>query len=249
VALLPPLGVLATEHVFAETIQFSILGYVAPALLALGLPDGVRASLVGSLASRQPARGSSPRDATAHRRRHVVAAAVFVLVAIAWRLPPLVDAVERHPLLVLVEALCLVTAGTAMWVELTDSSAGTASTRGPVRMTMATVAMWTIWANGYMLGFAGTAWYAAFAHFRGGLSVIADQEIACWVLWAVPGACLVPVFFSELVRWLRREADPEPRAQTGAGRFSRFAPSAAATVPLPGGRVGITPIDGSDPLK
>ncbi|MGH9296950.1 MAG: cytochrome c oxidase assembly protein, partial [Acidimicrobiales bacterium] len=230
-ALLPPLGIYSREHVFSETLQFLALGYVAPPLLVLGLPAAARAQLAGHWTTRD---GRS-------RPRAWIAVAAFVVVAIGWRLPTSVDALHSAPLLSLLEAATLLAAGGALWLELTDSSLATTVSRGPKRMAMAALVMWSIWVDGYALGFSGGTWYGAFPHHQGGLGVIADQEIACWILWVVPGICLVPVFFSELIGWLHREAG-DPITDRFGTLLTRFGPPGSRSRGAPGGgHVGGTP--------
>ena len=217
--LLPPLATLAREHVLAEALRFALLGYVVPPLLVLGLPVAVRDRLAGLPLGR---RAAARRESTAgpgqrhplRRPRSLVAPVAFVACAIVCRTPDVVNGVRNDPVLVLVEAAALLGTGCALWVELLDTSAATAVTPGPLRMAMAAIPMWSIWIVAYMLGFSSIAWYRSFHHVAGGLSLAADQEIACWILWAIPGLVFVPVVFFTLASWLGGE---ERRA--GNSRF------------------------------
>lgn len=224
--LVPPLGVLAREHVSTEALQFALLAYAAPALVALGLPTATRSRLAGvPLGARAVARRSAvagPGQRRPMRRpRSVVVLVAFAAVALLWRTPIAVNALQGEAWVAVIEAASLLVAGTALWVELTDNSAATATLNGPMRMAMAALSMWSIWIVAYMLGFSDVPWYRSFHHSPGGLSLAADQQIACWILWAVPGLAFVPVVFQRLVAWLRQEE----RGSSGSPR----PPAAGAT--------------------
>src|SRR5437868_1158008 len=45
----------------------------------------------------------------------------FVGVCLAWRLPPVMDALARQPALIVAEAVTLLAAGAALWLEIVDS--------------------------------------------------------------------------------------------------------------------------------
>ena len=46
---------------------------------------------------------------------------VFIAVTVAWRVPPVMDALASHPVLVLPELITLLAAGTGLWLELGSS--------------------------------------------------------------------------------------------------------------------------------
>ena len=97
--LLPPLSVLARRYVFAESIQFSVFAMAGPALIVLGAPWRLL-------------RLSGPADRLAAARRRqtsfVRAGAflvVFIAVTVAWRVPPVMDALASYPVLVVAETV------------------------------------------------------------------------------------------------------------------------------------------------
>jgi hypothetical protein len=100
----------------------------------------------------------------------------------------------------------------------------------------AAVAMWSVWAIGYILGFSGTAWFASYARPAGhGLSIMVDQQIGAALLWAVPGVVCVPFIYVCLMSWLRDGSDPD--AELGAVRSGPRASGVAAPRPPRGWRV------------
>lgn len=174
--------------------------------------------------------------ARSHRRvgavRCVVILLGFLALAIFWRLPLAVNALVTKPVLTVVEALTLLAVGVALWLELVESPPLLPRLARPLRAAFAAVPMWTIWATAYIMGFSHVTWFSALGHRppRGGLSVVADQELAAVVLWAIPGLCFIPVVYFSLITWLRDTADPDdelrdvPSARPGGRQAGRRVP-------------------------
>ena len=148
---------------------------------------------------------------------------------IAWRLPAAVNALATLPGLAAAEMVTLVAAGCALWLELVESPPLLPRLPRPLRAAFATLAMWTIWILAYILGFSHVAWFPAYVH-PGGLSPVADQEIATGIMWAVPALCFVPAVYVTALTWLRDSEDPDEalraivRAEPGqpnSGRWPR----------------------------
>ena len=216
--LVPPGGAVARQYVFAQAVQFAVLAFVVPALLVLGAPWRFAGPLAGRLTVARSHRLSGARAC--------LVLAGFVGVALGWRVPVVVNALVRYPGLTVIEAVTLVGAGCALWVELVESPPMLPRISRPQRAAFAALPMWAIWASAYIMGFSRTAWFTALAHPAGhGLGTVADQEIATALLWAIPGLCFVPVVYVALITWLRDSADPddELRAVAGAGRESEAA--------------------------
>lgn len=218
VVLLPPAGTAARHYVIAQALQFAVLAIVAPALIALGAPWR-RLALAGG------ARWSGRLDRVTARRPRVtggrvwLAVVAFIAVALAWRLPVAVNAMIRQPLVTVAEACTLLAAGCALWLELVESPPLQPRTSRPQRAAFAALPMWAIWASAYIMGFSGTSWFTAIAHPAGhGLSTIADQEIAAALLFAIPGACFVPVIYVSLMTWMRDADEPDEELRRAGGR-------------------------------
>jgi len=190
--LLPPVATDARHYVFAQALQFGVLAFAVPALLVLGAPWR-------NLAAAPP-RPWPPWAALLG----------FLGVAIAWRLPIAVNAAARNHLVVIAEAVTLVAAGCALWLELVASPPLSPRISRPLRALFAALAMWSVWAIGYILGFSGTTWFASYARPAGhGLSILVDQQIGAALLWAVPGVVCVPFIYVCLMSWLRDGSDPD----------------------------------------
>ena len=225
--LVPPAGTAARQYVFAQAVQYAVLAVVVPALVVLGAPWRL---VSGSRFAR------SRRPAPARCWAILVG---FLAVALAWRLPAAVNALVRYPPLTVAEAVTLIAAGCAPWLELVESPPLLPRIRRPLRAAFAALPMWSIWASAYVMGFSSTTWFSALAHRPGhGLGLAADQQIAAALLFAIAGLCFVPVVYFSLITWLRDSADPddELRAAQPAGPApaARLAASVKLNAPTGG---------------
>ena len=205
--LLPPLSVLARHHVFAESIQFSAFAMAGPALIVLGAPWRLLRLT-----------GPAGRLAAAHRaNRSFLRAGIYLLafvgVCLAWRLPPVMDALARQPALIVAEAATLLAAGAALWLEIVDSPPVAPRLPRPQRAAVAALAMWSIWIVAYVLGSASHAVFRAYDAVGSGLGAVADQEIAVGLVWAVAGCCFVPVVMANMLGWLAGGEDADEEFQ------------------------------------
>ena len=138
---------LARRYVVAESAQFVVFAMAAPALIVLGAPWRLlRLSRPAGPEADQL--GTAPLDRlAAARRQHTsfLRAAgflvVFIAAGVAWRLPPVVDALARYPVLVAVELVTLLAAGIGLWLELVDSPPLAPRLPNPHRATIAALAM------------------------------------------------------------------------------------------------------------
>jgi cytochrome c oxidase assembly factor CtaG len=197
----------ARRYVVAESAQFLAFAMAGPALLVLGAPWRLL-RLTGPL----------DRLAAARRRKtSFLRAAAFLLVFIgvsaAWRLPPVMDALARHPVLVLPELITLLAAGTALWLELVPSPPLAPRLPKPHRAAIAALAMWSTWAVAYALGMSNHAVFHGYDPASGALSAVADQEITVGLVWAVSAFCFVPVVFVTLLTWLSASDNPDEELQ------------------------------------
>jgi cytochrome c oxidase assembly factor CtaG len=201
VVLVPPLSVLARRYEALAALQFGVLAIAVPALLAVGAPW-----------AQLGLSGQAQRLADARKRHPQLARALgFVgidLVAIVlWRTPAGGDAVQRHPWMVLVQAVVLVPLGIGLWLEIVESPPLVPRSPRPYRAALAAVAMWVVWTMAYLVAMSHAAWYPAFHHVSTSLSAGADRQLSSVVLWFVAAASFMPVIFVNLVSWLRSEEE------------------------------------------
>jgi cytochrome c oxidase assembly factor CtaG len=209
ICLVPPLSAAARRYLFVESVQFCVFALAAPALVVLGAPWRLL----------RLARGAD-RLAAARRRRTSFAMALPALIAwvaicLCWRLPPVLDGLARHPVLVAPEAVTLCAAGAALWLELVPSPPLAPRVAQPQRACLAALAMWSIWVIAYVLGFASGAVVHAYDHAGSHLSTVSDQEITVFVLWAAAGAAFIPVIFAAVMGWLKDGAGPAEELVAG----------------------------------
>jgi cytochrome c oxidase assembly factor CtaG len=212
--LVPPLGTAVERYAYVEALQYVVLATAAPALFVLGAPWQLRASAdpAGTTLADRVARSRSRRSGGLAPWVFLVA---FVAAATVWRLPPVVDALARHPALVLAELVTLFPAGCGLWLELVASPPLLPRISRPQRAVFAALAMWTIWALAYIMAFSTAGWFTVYAHHAGlALSPAADQQVAAGIMWAVPAFCFVPVIFSSILRWLGDSSDPDEELRT-----------------------------------
>ena len=125
-----------------------------------------------------------------------------------WRLPSVLDGLARHPALVLPEALTLGVAGLGLWLGLVPAQPSAVRRPRPERALVAALAMWSLWAIAYVLGFAHDAVVHAYDPAGSHLGPVADQEITAFLLWAAAGLAFTPVVFTVLMRWLKDGSEP-----------------------------------------
>ena len=227
--LVPPLSVLARRYLFVESIQFCVFALAAPALVALSgtlrFDDSGAGRLLPRDASRLPPRPGPPLAGTRQRWTSFVATLSYliawVVLCLFWRLPPVLDGLARHPVLVLPEALTLGAAGLGLWLALVPARVAAQPPPHrprPERALVAALAMWSIWVIAYLLGFANDSVVHAYDQAGSHLGTVSDQEITAFVLWAAAAAAFLPVVFTTLFTWLKDSSDP-------AGEPARIAPA------------------------
>jgi cytochrome c oxidase assembly factor CtaG len=218
--LVPPLSGLARRYLFVESIQFCVFALAAPALVALGAPWRLLPGGAARLAPRLAPRLTGARQ---HWASFVVTLSyliAWVVLCLFWRLPSVLDGLARHAVLVLPEALTLGAAGLGLWLELVPAPVAaqpSAPRRSrPERALVAALAMWSLWAIAYVLGFAHDSVVHAYDQAGSHLGTVADQEITAFLLWAAAGVAFAPVVFTVLLSWLKDSSEP---AGEPAGRM------------------------------
>ena len=219
-----PIQAYAGELFWAHMVQHVLLMMIAPPLLLLGRP-WPRVSRPVPLAVRRPlargflvGRALAPARSTFRRLGAPAASfALFNGTLLLWHLPALYDLTLRvGPVHDLEHALFF---GTALlfWVHLLPGATSRPRLGDASRAVYATGALLVSWVLAIVLGFAPEPLYgvyAALAQRPGGLTALADQQLAAGVMW-VPASvpyCIVLVVVA--LRWL----DPA----TGNGRRRRL---------------------------
>jgi cytochrome c oxidase assembly factor CtaG len=204
----PPLTSWARRYEYVQAIQFAGLGFWAPTLAVAGAPwrawrlvrDGGDGTLSGAVARRRRINAG----------RAVSVAIAFITVSVLWRTAPAVDALTRHPWLVVLEGVTLGALGITLMTDLIESPPLRPGVARPFRIGVAAAVMWSAWVFSYLEAMSGAPWYQAFRHVaHRSLSVAADQQLSAAAVWFMTAVVFVPLIFWNLVHWLQSEEDPD----------------------------------------
>jgi cytochrome c oxidase assembly factor CtaG len=208
-----PIDRYADRLFWVHMVQHVLLTMVAPPLILLGRPwpRSVRALPLG--VRRVVARSLHACRVLA---APLVAFLVFNVVLLAWHVPVLFDLTLRNEVVHDLEhALFLVTA-LLFWTHLTPTSRrprlGAAQ-----RIAYGVGAILVSWVLAVVLGFASHplyGHYAALAHRPGGLSALADQQLAAGIMWvpaSIPFTIAVLVAAYEVLEPAKKTVVPDLR--------------------------------------
>jgi cytochrome c oxidase assembly factor CtaG len=199
-SLLAAFAMPLTHKLFtAHMAQHVLLLAVAPPLIML---TGARTQLWRSL----------PRALT----HPLCAWTLFNATMIVWHVPALYDLALRNGGLHVLEHCLFFGTGLLYWGVAFDS----ARLAAWWRIGYLTTGMLVGWLIALVLAFATSPLYSAYAtvqHRPGGLSAIADQQLAAGVMW-VPGSLAYTVAIIVLVyRWLEPESSARRLGLAGGG--------------------------------
>lgn len=220
IALDTPLDDLADSLFLAHMTQHLLLLMVAPPLIVLSapwmrlwrpLPLGFRRTVAKSIAR---GRWAAPLRALGRLlARPAPAWIAFNVVLVAWHVPALYDATLSNQAVHELEHAMFLCAGVVFWLQVFDSRPVRAHLAYGARAVYLTTALLVSWVLAIVLAFASSPLYQAYAglaHRPGGLSALADQELAAGMMW-VPGSIPFTIAIVwALYRWL--EPTPEPSA-------------------------------------
>jgi len=211
---------LAEELLWVHMVQHVLLLLVAPPLLALarpwnrmwhGLPLGFRRRTATAVA-RSP-RLAPIRGAARVAQDPVVAWLAFNVTFVAWHVPAAYDATLEHPFIHALEHAMFFGTALLFWTRAIDSPpwrSPLSDVPRAVYLGLAMVVSWVL-AIAFAVSTAPVyAPYAAEASRPGGLTALADQQLAAGVMW-VPGSIPLVIGILFIVyRWL------QPRSPTRA---------------------------------
>lgn len=207
-----PIDAFSGELFWVHMVQHVILIMAAPPLLLLGRPWPRLLRPLPLRARRKLARTILVGPTLSGARRLMLwltaplqAFALFNGTLLAWHLPRLYDLTLRDgPVHDLEHALFFSTA-LALWVHLIPGASSRPRLPDGARALYATGSIAVSWVLALVLGFAPDAVYGAYAslaHRPGGLSALADQQLAAGVMW-VPGSVPYTIaLFVAAYRWL-----------------------------------------------
>ena len=227
IALSSPLDALSEQLFWAHMVQHVLLLVVAPPLIVLARP-WIRLWRSLPLGARQPlGRGLAQGERTAPLRllsRELGSPAVsfllFAAVLLAWHVPALFDATLRSSALHALEHTLFFTTALLFWKQVIHSPPLHARLALLQRVSYLIGAMIVSWILAIVLALAPHPLYALYAHEAsrpGGISALADQQIAAGVMWVPGSITFVIVIFAYVHRWLSPAAPGPTRATRLAG--------------------------------
>jgi cytochrome c oxidase assembly factor CtaG len=143
-----------------------------------------------------------------------------------WHLPAAYDATLRAQALHDVEHLTFLVLGVVFWAQVIESPPLRPRLDMARRVGYVVAAAASSWLLAVVLAFAGSPLYPAYAALDarpGGLSALADQQIAAGIMWG-PGSIPYAIFvFTALYAWL---APGDTAREARAARLNGHAPAA-----------------------
>jgi putative membrane protein len=227
IALCSPLDRLSEQLFWAHMTQHVLLLVLAPPLLVVSAP-WIRLWRFLGLDSRRwlgwglgRSRRAAPLRALARTLGGPTASFVlFAGVLVAWHVPALFDAtLSSGALHVLEHSLFLLTA--VMFFKQVIPSAPLRIRLGaPQRVLYVVGAMVVTWVLAIVLAVAPHPLYDAYANLAGrpgGISALADQQLAAGIMWVPGSITFVIVIFVYVHRWL---TPSEPPSRVASSRLA-----------------------------
>jgi putative membrane protein len=222
IALAGPIDRYADRLFWVHMIQHVLLLTVAAPLIALGapwmsmwrpLPLEFRRGAAGTVAR---ARWAAPlRRLGRAFGRPLAPWLAFNINLIAWHIPVIFDLTLRHLAVHALEHTTFLLSGVLLWCQVIDSPPIRARLRADFRVYYMVATTAVGWALSLVLAFASTPLYPIYAHLAdrpGGISALADQQLAAGVMLG-PGSVSATIFvFVGLYRWLSPDGDGTERA-------------------------------------
>jgi putative membrane protein len=204
---------LSEQLLWVHMVQHIMLLVVAPPLLALarpwnrmwhGLPLTLRRRTAGAVA--QSPRLAPVRKAARVLQDPVVAWLAFNVTFVAWHIPAAYDATLQHPFVHALEHAMFFGTALLFWTRVIDSPpwrSPLSDVPRAVYLGLGMVVSWVL-AIAFAVSTAPVyAPYAAEASRPGGLTALADQQLAAGVMW-VPGSIPLTIGILFIVyRWLQ----------------------------------------------
>jgi putative membrane protein len=228
IALDSPVDDLAEELLWVHMIQHVLLLLVAPPLLALARPWNRMWHAFPLGFRRRAARVAtqSPRLAPARTAVRVlqdplVAWLVFNVTFVVWHIPAAYDATLHHPFVHALEHATFFGTALLFWTRVIDSPPWRSPLSDVPRAVYLGLAMLVGWVLAITLAVSTSpvySPYAAEASRPGGISALADQQLAAGVMW-VPGSIPLAIGILCIVyRWLQpSRPSPGPRGSPVTG--------------------------------
>jgi putative membrane protein len=226
IALASPIERLSGELFWVHMIQHVLLLVVAAPLFVVARPWIRLWRCLPLDARRWLARGVCQGERTAPLRtvsrslgRPLPSFLAFSVVLLAWHVPALFDATLRSGALHALEHTLFFATAVMFWKQVIPSPPLHMRLTAAQRVVYSIAGMTVSWALAVVLALAPDPLYSFYAHLSsrpGGISAIADQQLAAGIMWVPGSVTFLIVVFVYVHRWL---TPPEP-ASAGARRLA-----------------------------
>jgi putative membrane protein len=230
IALASPLDKLSEDLFWAHMVQHVLLMLVAAPLVVIARP-WVRLWRSLPLAGRRwlaralvHGRRAAPLRTISRTLGSPAAGLVlFSAVLLGWHLPVLFDATLSSSALHALEHTLFFTAAVLLFKQVISSAPLRATMNDTQRLLYVVAAMTVSWILAVVLAIAPSALYPHYAHLAsrpGGISALADQQLAAGVMWVPGSITFVIIIFVYVHRWLAPQNAAVPSASTRPPRLA-----------------------------
>jgi cytochrome c oxidase assembly factor CtaG len=192
------------QHVLLLTVAAPLIVYSRPWIrLWRCLPLGARRALGRTLSSSDST--AIVRGGARGLGRPALSFVLFSGTLLAWHVPALFDATLRSEALHVLEHGLFFATALLFWKQVIPSPPLHTTLPDAMRVVYLIGAMIVSWVLAIVLAVAPHPLYATYAHQAsrpGGLSALADQQLAAGIMWVPGSITFVIVIFAYLHRWL-----------------------------------------------
>jgi putative membrane protein len=224
-ALASPIDAYSDKLFWVHMVQHVLLMLVAAPLFVLARP-WVRLWRALPLGLRRPlARGLVQGQATAPLRTAsraagspVGALALFTVVLLGWHVPVLFEATLESEGIHVLEHMLFLAVAVLFFKHLIPSPPLHSPLGDGGRALFAVAGMTVSWALAVALAVAPSAIYPHYAHLAsrpGGISALADQQLAAGVMWVPGSITFLVLVLIHIHRWLAEPTGAKPRLASG----------------------------------
>jgi putative membrane protein len=229
-ALASPLDAFSQRLFWAHMVQHVLLMLLAAPLIVLSrpwvrlwrsIPLGWRRPLARALA--HGTRAEPLRAAARVLGSPAAALALFSLVLLGWHIPALFDATLSSSVVHALEHALFLTTAVLLFKQVIASPPLRTRLQDTGRLLYTVAAMTVSWVLAVVLAIAPSPLYPHYAHLArrpGGISALADQQLAAGIMWVPGSITFLIIIFVYIHRWLAPQAQGAP-APTQPPRLAR----------------------------
>ena len=225
IALASPIDTYSDRLFWVHMVQHVLLMLVAAPLFVLSrpwprlwraLPLGLRRPLARAVVQSRPA--APLRSAARLAGSPAGALALFTVVLLGWHAPALFEATLESEAVHIFEHVLFFAVAVLFFKHLIPSPPLRAPLSDGGRVLFAVAGMTVSWALAVALAVAPSPLYPHYAQLAsrpGGISALADQQLAAGVMWVPGSVTFLILVLINVHRWLASPGTSEPRLVSG----------------------------------